>query len=375
MWHFAFLFHGVAYGMLPTLSLLFFVEYLHGPLFDFGVTFAVATLVSIVTSICAGKLPERAGKVKPFIVGSFLCSSVALLACSQVRDVASFQVLFILLEASNSIHIPATRIFVAETYPRAAWSKMYARYHLIVGIAGTAGLAICSAFVSSVGYPTLLLTCAILVFASFLVACIVIEDPPFYIERWLNRVSRPIEDVEGLSYWLGSGGRTGRFTLTPTVNTPLPIFFTNVIHLAPSQTFAVFMVRSLFGAFSYVIVEKWLSERRDGDAVKLASFTRVLLVLLLIPLAVLPLVPIMASVVLSVVAFSWSLYAVDRSTIIMAYASDGSAGIHGALRRGGSMVGGILSGLIPSLFGFNLLFILASTLFGVAFVMFWRSMT
>jgi hypothetical protein len=59
----------------------------------------------------------------------------------------------------------------------------------------------------------------------------------------------------------------------------------------------------------------------------------------------------------------------------MAYASDGSAGIHGALRRGGSMVGGILSGLIPSLFGFNLLFILASTLFGVAFVMFWRSMT
>jgi MFS family permease len=304
MWHFAFLFHGVAYGMLPTLSLLFFVEYLHGPLFDFGVTFAVATLVSIVTSICAGKLPERAGKVKPFIVGSFLCSSVALLACSQVRDVASFQVLFILLEASNSIHIPATRIFVAETYPRAAWSKMYARYHLIVGIAGTAGLAICSAFVSSVGYPTLLLTCAILVFASFLVACIVIEDPPFYIERWLNRVSRPIEDVEGLSYWLGSGGRTGRFTLTPTVNmilfgagsmvfavatssafTPLPIFFTNVIHLAPSQTFAVFMVRSLFGAFSYVIVEKWLSERRDGDAVKLASFTRVLLVLLLIPLA------------------------------------------------------------------------------------------
>ena len=154
----------------------------------------------------------------------------------------------------------------------------------------------------------------------------------------------------------------------------LPVFFTDVLNLTPSETFAVFIVRSLIGAFSYVIVERWLSEWRDGDAVKLASLTRALLVLLLIPLAMLPFLPIMASVVLSAVAFSWSLYTVDRSTIIMAYASEGSTGIHGALRRGGSMVGGILSGLIPSLFGFNILFILASMLFAVAFMMFWRSM-
>jgi hypothetical protein len=380
--------------MLPTLSLLFFVEQLHGSLVDFGVTFAVATLAGIVASVFAGRLPERSGKVKPFIVGSFLCSSAALLACSQVRDGTAFRVLYVLLEASNALHIPATRIFIAETYPRDAWGTIYARYNLVVGIAGTAGLAVCSALVSRISYPTLLLTCALLVFASFLVALVVIEDPPFYVERWLNRVSRPIADVEGLSYWLGSGARAGRFTLTPTVNMllfgagsvafavatasafmPLPVFFTDVLHLAPSTTFAVFMVQSLCGAGSYVIVERWLRERRDGDAVKVAAVTRALLVLTFIPMAVLPLVPLLASAVLSTVAFSWSLYAVDRSTIIMAYASEGSVGLHGALRRGGLMVGGVLSGLIPALFGFHLLFALASTLFGVACVLFWMSMT
>jgi hypothetical protein len=242
-----------------------------------------------------------------------------------------------------------------------------------------------------VGYKTLLFICAFLVLISFIVALIVIKDPSFYVERWLSRVSRPIDDVETLSYWLGSK----KYNLKPTVNmilfglgsivfalasssafSSIAVFFKDTVFMTPSVTFAVFMFRSLFGSFSYVIVERWLGSWRDGDAIKLASFTRAILVLLLLTLAFIPsLAPVIAVVVLSAVAFSWSIYSVDRSTIIMDYSPEGSIGIHGAMRRSGIVVGNLLSGFIPMMFGFNYLFIMASILFLFSFIIFWRSIS
>jgi MFS family permease len=352
---------------------------------------ALASLFSIATSIYAGRLPEIFGRVKPFILFSFLISGLILFLLSQVEEIVLFQILYILLELSNSLYIPSTRILVAETYQRVDWNKMFARHSLILGLSSTTGLAICSFFVSSVGYKTLLSISAFLVLTSFIVALVVIKDPSFYIERWLSRINRPIDDVETLSYWLGSK----RYNLKPTVNMSLfgmgsiffalatssafssiAIFFNDIVFITPSVIFAIFMFRSLFGSFSYIIVERWLESWRGGDAIKIASFARAVLVLLLLVLAILPsLAPIIAVVLLSAIAFSWSIYSVDRSTIIMDYSPEGSIGIHGALRRSGIVVGNLLSGFIPMMFGFNFLFIMASILFLFSFIIFWRSIS
>jgi hypothetical protein len=246
-----------------------------------------------------------------------------------------------------------------------------------------------------VGYKTLLSISAFLVLTSFIVALVVVKDPSFYIERWLSRVNRPIDDVETLSYWLGSK----RYNLKPTVNmilfglgsiffalatssafSSIAIFFNDIVLLTPSVIFAIFMFRSLFGSFSYIIVERWLGSWRGGDAIKIASFVRAVLVLLLLTLlltlAITPsIAPIIAVVLLSAVAFSWSIYSVDRSTIIMDYSPEGSIGFHGALRRSGIVVGNLLSGFIPMMFGFNFLFIMASILFLFSFIIFWRSIS
>ncbi|UCH02389.1 MAG: MFS transporter [Candidatus Bathyarchaeota archaeon] len=390
-WNYSFIFHGIAFGKLPTLVLFSFFGYLNGSLFEFGVMSAFASLFSILSSIYAGRLPEKFGRVKPFILISFLLSGLILFALSQVKEILLFQALYILLEISNSIYIPSTRILIAETYNRTDWSRMFARHNLIVGVSGTIGLALCSLLVSSIDYRTLLLACGPLVLTSFLVAFVVIKDPSMYIERWLSRVSRPIDDMETLSYWLGSKG----FHLKPTVNMALfgagtlifaiatssafpslPFFFNNVIFMSSSVIFAIFMFRSFIGAFSYVVVERWLSKWRDGNAIKIASFARAGLVLLIASLALIAsFAPVVAIVVLSAVAFSWSLYSVDRSTIIMDHSPEGSIGVHGALRRIGIVFGNLLSGLIPTMFGFNLLFVLTSALFLISFFIFCKGIS
>jgi hypothetical protein len=318
---------------------------------------------------------------------------MTLLALSQTTEIWIFQALYILLEGSNALHVPSTHLLIAETYQRADWSKMFAKHSLIVGFAGVIGLALCSLLVTYIGYGPILMVCAPLVFSSFFLALITIKDPPLYVERWLSRINRPIDDVESLSYWLSSEGSVRHFKLKPTVNLPLfgvgtfmftlaassafgslSVFLSTV--MAPSIIFSVFMFRSLFGTLSYVVVDRWLGAWRNGNAIKCASLARAILVLLLPCIALIPsLAPLLAIMVLSGVAFSRSLYSIDSNTIVLDYASTGSIGAFEALKRFGIVFGGFLSGVIPSILGFTSLFTIASVLFVISFTIFWTSIS
>ncbi|MCJ7506495.1 MFS transporter [Candidatus Bathyarchaeota archaeon] len=379
--------------MLPILIPLYFIENLKGSILDFGSMSAIATLINILTSVYAGRLPETYRRVKPFILISFLLSSVFLFGLSRTSNIYLFQILYILLGISNSIYGPSTLIFMAETYQKADWSRLLAWHSLLVGLSNTLGLAICSLFVSSLGYGMLLSICSPLVLASFLVGLIVINDPPIYVERWMSRVSRTVDDVASFSYWLGSKRRPGEFGLKSTINmglfglgtlafimatssafSSLPIFLSNTIFMTPSTIFAIYFVRSFIGSISYVVIGKLMGEKGMENAVKVASIARAVLVLLFISVAFSPLLaPIITFLLLSTLEVSWSLYSIGSSTVIMDYATEGSTGYYDALSNLGNVVGALLSGAIPAIFSFNLLFILASALFLTGFFIFWKA--
>ena len=393
-WNLAFIFHGIAFGMLPILVPLYFVEYLKGSVLDFGVMSAIATLFSILTSAYAGRLPEAYGRVKPFILISFLLSSAFLFALARTSNIYLFQILYVLLGVANSLYPSSARILIAETYQKADWSKIFAQHNLIVGLSNTSGLAICSLYVTSLGYEALLLICVPLVLVSFLLALVVVNDPPFYVERLLSRLSRVAAEVESFSYWLGSKGSPRRFGLKPTVNmalfglgtliftlassafgSSLSIFFSSVALMAPATIFAIFFGRSLIGSISYIAIGKLMGEEGGGNAVKVASIARAVLVFLLPSLIFLPQTPIAAVLLLSAINFSWSVYSLGYSTVVMDYAAEGSAGVYDALGSLGSVVGALLSGIIPAMFSFNLLFMVASAMFVIAFLVFWKSIS
>ena len=379
--------------MLPVLIPLYFVEYLNGSILDFGFMSAIATLFSILTSIYSGRLSETPGRVKPIILISFLLSSVLIFALTRTSSIYLFQILYILLGVSNSIYGPSIRIFIAETYQKADWSRAFALYNFFAGLSNTLGLAICSLFVSKLDYGMLLLICSPLVLLSSIVAFAVIKEPSIYVERLMNRLSGVADDVESVSYWLGSKRSAREFGLKSTMNmtlfalgtsifimgtfsafSSLPIYLSNTIFMAPSTIFAVYFGRSFVGSITYVVAGRLIGGEGGEKAVKVASIARAILVLPFIVIAFYPsLAPIFTVLLLSALEVSWSLYSVGSSTIIVNYAATGSTGYYDALNSIGNVVGTLLSGAIPAIFSFNILFILASALFLIGFLIFWKA--
>jgi len=395
-WYYAYFPYGIAFGIFSVLSPLYLVEILGGSLFDLGVMISISTLFGIPASILFGRLPDRFGRTKPFILAAFLSLSLLFFLLSEVRSILVFQILYALLTVADTLHPPSTSVLIAESYQKKSWGTAFSRYNFVVGVAQALGLAFCSLFITNVGYRTMLWIGGPLSLASFLIALIVVEEPPLYVERWISRLERPIDEVSSLSYQLDaqsySPARNSRrirleqsprmfhlgigfmmFSLAATCAfTSLPVYLTRKAFMLPSVVFTVFLVRSVVGTFSYIIVGRWISGHNGEAAVKAAAGLRVLLVLLLATISLVPihLSPFIATIILSSLAFSWSLFSVGRSTVIMEYASEGTIGTYDALDGLGSMVGGLLGGAVSAMYSFEILFVAGSAFFALAFLLF-----
>lgn len=388
-WSLALIFHSLAYGMLPILIPLYFVENLKGSILDFAYMSAVGTLLTILASVYAGRLPERYGRAKPFILLSFLFSGFLLFAITRTSSLLFFQILYVLLGIANSLCGPSLRVLIAETYEKDEWERMFAWQNLVIGLSGTLGLAVCSILAPSLGYSALLTLCSPLVLASLLVGFLVINDPPFYSERLMNRLSRTAGEAEVLSYWLGSKGSPRAFGLRGDLNmaffglgtavfimagasafTSLPIFLSETVLMPSSTIFTIFFYRSLIGSISYMFIGRLIGSNGE-KAVKVASISRALLILPFISLTFFPWsATIVTVILLSVLEVSWSLYAIGNSIVVMEYASERSTGLYDALGNIGNVLGVLLSGVIPTIFSFNTLFAMASALYLVGFLLF-----
>ena len=399
-WYFAYLPYSIAFGILPVLVPLYFVSSLGGSLFDLGVMTSIAILFGIPASVFFGRLPERFGRTKPFILASFLLTGFLLIFLYETKSVIVFQILYVLITVTDYLHPSSTNVLIAESYHRKSWGPAFAKYNFIAGVATAIGLTICSIYVTSIGYRTMLLISGPLVLISFFIAIFLVEEPPIFIERWISRFERPIDEVSSLAYQLDAqkyqSGESHRilkigespkmihvglgfmaFSFAGTYAfTSFPIYLSRNVLISPSTVFIIFLARSVVGTFSYLIAGKFISGQNSDSAIKVATGMRILLVLLLPTITFVPssLSPFIAAVILSLFAFSWSLYSIGRSTVIMEYAKEGTLGTYEALDGIGSMAGGLLSGAIPAIYGFDTLFLTSSVFFASSLILFIRGL-
>ena len=383
--------YNVAFGILSTLLPLYLVDELKSSLAELGMMTSIATAASIPASVYLGRLPDRYSRSKPFITISLLGVALVLFLMPMTRSVTVFQILYIIMTLVNYPTGPSTNILIAESFERSQWGKALARQSFIEGLSQALGLAICSLSINWLGYTTLLRMTSPLVFVSFFLALVAMRDPPLYVERFLGRFERPIGDVETLSFNFGSRGtlapsrkarhfgREPRMALfgfgtiffafaASNAFVPLPIYLRE--SLAASTVFAIFLVRSIFGTVSYLIVGKTIGS--GTAAVKLATTMRIVLVLL-IPVTLMLPAPasfIVVAAILSLVAFSWTLYSLGGDVIKVTNAKPGSLGIYDALASVGSATGSIVGSTIPLLFGYGSSYVISSGVFSVSLLLF-----
>lgn len=394
-WYLAFFPNGMAMGILTTLIPLYLVDELKGSLIDLGMMMFAATASVIPASIYLGRLPDRYRMARPFILASLLGVSMVLFLMPVTTSVTIFQFLYVLMELFAYLKGPSRTILVAESFDRGRRGSVLAKQGFVEGMSGVAGLALCSLGINLLGYGTLLKLTGPLVLASFFLALLTIQDPPIYVERFLDRYDRVIEKIEKFSFYLtrkgsmaplwreGLGlGREPNMALfalgraffsfaASNAFTSLPVYLLLNAGLSRPTVFACFLVRSVFGAFSFLASGRLVGEEGRG-VVKIAVGIRMISIILL-PVTVQfpwPFSAIAIAVVLSSMAFSWSFYSVGLEVLTVAYAAPGSLGVYDAITRLGGALGGFTGGLIPTLYGFEMLFMISSGFFALALLFF-----
>jgi predicted MFS family arabinose efflux permease len=97
-------------------------------------------------------------------------------------------------------------------------------------------------------------------------------------------------------------------------------------------------------------------------------------VVLMIPFSLVLPMPyslIFMALTLSLVAVSWSIYSVGAGLVTILYAQPGSLGLYDALASAGGALGSYSGGLIPTMFGFEILFLFSGALFLVSLILFY----
>lgn len=379
-------------GIVSVLVPLYLVQELGGSLIDLGVMMFASAASVIPASVFLGRLPDRYRRAKPFIVASFAGVSLVLFLMPLVSSVTIFQVSYVMMNLVAYLKGPSTGVLIAESFERSERSSVLARLGFVEGIGGAAGLAFCSLTVNYLGYKTLLKLTGPLVVASVLLCLSAMYDPPIYMERFLDRLDRLTGSIETFSYhltdrgslapnwkWRGHEPNMAIFGLgtvffafaASNAFTSLPVYLLVRAKLPTSTIFTSFLVRSVFGATTFLVSSRWVGSE-GSSIVKLGTLMRIILVILLPPTVMLPMPYTVVGItaILSAIAFSWSLYSVGVDTVTLTYASQGSLGVYDALTGIGGAAGAFTGGLIPTLFSFEVLFMVSSGLFAFALLLF-----
>jgi predicted MFS family arabinose efflux permease len=390
--------NGIAEGILGTLIPLYLIQSLGGSLIDLGLMTFAASALLIPASIFIGSLPDRSRVSKPFIILSFLAASVLVYLMTNTASIFIFQLLYVALELANYLRGPSTNVLIAETFDRKNRSTVIGREGFFEGLGTVIGLVLCVLLIGAVGYKVLLFIACPLILISFVVALLSLRDSPLYIERSLDRFEGVVDKMEDFSYHLAADGSVipdfgGDWRFSQSANmrlfglgravfafaasnafTTLSIFLLTRANFTNSLIFVVFLVRSVFGALSYLFVNQVFGSN-GGASVKLGTLMRVALVLMIpfILLLPMPYSIVLAAIVLSLIAVSWSIYSVGYGLVTLLYAQPGTLGLYDAFASLGGAVGNYTGGLIPTLYGFETLFILSGALFLVALILFYLS--
>jgi len=393
-----FLPNGIAQGIIGTLIPIYMIQSLGATLIDIGVMTFAASALLIPSSILLGSLPDRTRASKPFILLSLIVSAILLYFMSFVTSILLFQIFYIGLELAGYLKGPSTSILIAESFEKSRRGSIIANQSFVESIGAVIGLGLCTVLVGVTGYQFLLTISSPLILSSFVIGLLTVRDSPLYIERNLDRFDRMVGNIEDLSYHLsGDGslipdldgawkfGRVANMRLfgigraifafaASNAFTTLSIFLLMKANFPSSLIFMVFLVRNVFGALSYLFVDRVFGGN-GGVSLKLGTVMRVLLVLLLPVTLILPM-PISAvfvAVILSLVAVSWSIYSVGYGLVTILYAQPGSLGLYDAFASLGGAIGNYTGGYIPTIYGFEALFIFSGILFAVALVIFYLS--
>ena len=391
MWRLGFPFHEMAFGLL-SIFLPLYVIHICGSLIDIGVMTSTALFLSIPASFFWGYVCDKTGHYKRYILVSFIVSTTLLFLFTFSTNIGLLIILYVVMAIFHVAHEPPKNVLIAELYLRDEWEKSFAFYEGLTELGWLIGLTI-GTLVSFAGFDakTTIFTCCGLNFLAFILSAFLIEDPVLVFERGLVSIEKNVDltyrGVTLASKILDGFHINGSLKMeniyafcsslslfsfaTSTLFTPLPIFFSQNLHLPTNVVYSVFILNSSAGAAGYFLASGKLNQQEDKKRLQRTVLLRSLLVFLLALSTFISIhTALFATLVLTLMGFAYALYHVCALSLSMELIPAGKAGLFDVLISLGSAGGAYLGPFIAQTYGFVYVFLLSAVLFLLAYVSF-----
>jgi MFS family permease len=394
-WYWSLFPEEMALGLLSVLLPLYIVSEFNGSLIEVSEVAAFTAFASIPSSIFWGYLSDKTEECKKLISLALLFLGCAFFLLGNARNIYELLAFSVVFGIFRSTFPSVAGILIAESNSRNEWSKETARYRFTLRLGNIAGLLAGMFLISSYGYRGLFVLCSAFVFTSFVLSMFLIQDPPFNFERklvlleqsigFINRASFVISDGSRVSQsfikkYLGKGSSPVLFGFgvlffsfaAEMIFTPLPIFFFQKVDIPSATVSLLFLINYAGSLLGYLFFEEMVESLGEENGVKVATLFRTLLFPSMLICGYLPYMASLAAgaIILLLLGLSWALFSISSSVLCMNIIPEGKIGVYSGLIELGSAVGVIAGGLVPTLYGFELLFILGGVLSAAALVIF-----
>ncbi len=396
MWRLGFFFHEMGFGLLSIFLPLYIVSIapVNG-LFYVGVNSALALFLAIPASFLWGYLCDKTRRYKRYILLSFLASTALLCLFTLTTDVGVLIVLYAAMAVFHVAHEPPKNVLIAELYSRDDWERTFAFYEGFTEVGWLIGLLL-GFFMSNYGVSATytLFVISGLNLMAFILSAILVTDPLLIFERGLVGIEKAIDFTfrgvllaSKILNGISVNGRlkkenVGTFCIglilfslaTSILFTPMPVFISHIARAAslPAGTvFAIFALNSCGGVIGYTIVGRWSAKSIGKANISRIMMFRSLLAFLLIAVLQIPAYSIgFASMILILMSFFYAIFLILTLSISMELIPARKAGLFNVMVGIGGVCGSFVGPFIAQVFGFFYVFILAGTIFSLAYVAF-----
>jgi MFS family permease len=391
MWRLGFFFHETAFGLLSVFVPLYVVT-LGGSLVDIGIMTSAALFAAIPASLFWGYICDRTRRYKFYILLSFISATILLYLFTLTTSIGIFIALYVVMSVLHVAHEAPKNVLIAEHYSREEWEKSYAFYEGFTEIGWLLGLLL-GFSIATIGFNSnsILLLCSGLNLIAFILSIFLVADPMLIFERRLVSIEKKI-DYTYRRVWTASKVLDGMplreklrgegflafgiglllFSLASTTFfTPLPIFFSQKLALPTSLIFVIYMLNSGGGIAGYFFAGKRTMHTEEKVQMRRIVLFRGALVFSLVALVQSAIYPTLsAAIILVLMGFAYALYYVFTLSLSMELIPTGRTGLFNVLISAGGACGSFLGPLLAQMLGFLPQFLIASTIFFIAYVIF-----
>jgi MFS family permease len=152
--------------------------------------------------------------------------------------------------------------------------------------------------------------------------------------------------------------------------TPLPVFFSQNLHVSESLVFGVFMLNSSGSLFGYFFSAK-LSQPNDRAVVKKTTLARILFTFIAFGAVWFAFFPLEFSVLaLLVLGITYGFFLISILSLSMELIPEGKAGVFNVLTGLGGATGCLWGSFFAENFGFPILLLITAIGFSLSYVIF-----